>query len=265
MSWTSCTLSVLLCLPSLPALATSVSGDAADTQASESIVMSPELLMAGLANNHPDLYYRRSALEDLKQERLHNRGVRKLKHAARFSDKPAQAMVAEILWHGSHGQAQDRPAAYAWMDLAAERGYPELVRQRERYWDALSPQERSQALMAGQAIYARYGDDVAKPRLAGHLRRGSRGQLGGRTGNGTFITILAPAPGSSGIKRAGASPDFEGDQMAPTVTIAGHEYYDPKYWRPELYFQHQDRTWHVGVTEQKLGTADVGPLVPVKK
>ncbi|WP_225765664.1 hypothetical protein [Stenotrophomonas sp. Marseille-Q4652] len=159
------------------ALSATAPAHAQPTAAEPSILMEPELLMAGLASNHNDLYFRRIALQALAEGRPH-RGIRYLRRAAEYADKPAQALMAEILWQGSHGQQQDRAAAYAWMDLAAERGYPELLRQREAYWAALDPQERERALAEGQELYARYGDDVARPRLGHQLRRQAAKQTG---------------------------------------------------------------------------------------
>lgn len=95
------------------------------------------------------------------------------------------------------------------MDLAAERGYPELLRQREAYWAALDRQERERALAVGQELYARYGDDVARPRLGHQLRRQAAKQTGVDAG---ATTILAMQPGAVTGKRANASADFEGDQ-----------------------------------------------------
>ncbi len=86
------------------ALSATAPAHAQPTASEPSILMDPDLLMAGLARNHNDVHHRRVAL---------------------------QALMAEMLWQGSHDPPQDRAAAYAWMDLAAERGYPELLRQRE--------------------------------------------------------------------------------------------------------------------------------------
>ncbi len=241
------------------ALSATAPAHAQPTAAEPSILMEPELLMAGLANNHNDLYFRRIALQALAEGRPH-RAIRYLRRAAEYADKPAQALMAEILWQGSHGQQQDRAAAYAWMDLAAERGYPELLQQREAYWAALDPRERELALAEGEKLYARYGDDVSRPRLANQLRRHRGVALRGASG----VTILALAPGASSVTRAGFSQEFDGDQQAPVVAIPGHKFYDPVYWEPELYFAHQDRTWRVGVTEVREGSATVGPLDPVR-
>lgn len=228
-----------------------------------SILIDAELLMAGLGNGHPDLYYRRNALQDLENGR-YKRAMRQLRRAASYSDKPAQAQLAEIHWQGSHGQQQDRPAAYAWIDLAAERGYPELVTLRERYWRVMTAAEQQQALAVGKKLYARYGDDVAQPRLARILRQRSRNVAGSRTGFAANTTILSAMPGSGSHSRSNASTMIEGDFFAAVTTIAGHKFYDPKYWQPDLYFQQKDLEWRIGVTEHRLGTAEVGELSPVR-
>src|SRR3546814_6828921 len=77
--------------------------------------------------------------------------------AARYADKPSQAMVAEMHWRGL-GVPQDRELGYAWMDLAAERMYPNFVIKRERYWQLLDADQRSNAIERGQQLLAEYGD-----------------------------------------------------------------------------------------------------------
>lgn len=228
-----------------------------------SILIDRDMLMAGFANNHADLYFRRGALADL--ESGHNdRAMRRLKKAAQYGDKPAQALMGEILWNGSYGQQQNRPAAYAWMDLAAERGYPDLLRVREHYWHALTPGEQALALSIGQKLYAEYGDEVAQPRLARQLRQELRNVTGSRTGFGGNTTVMALAGDSGSIRRQVASAEFEGDNQAPVTFIPGSKYYAQHLWRPQLYFKHQDLSWEVGVTERTMGTTSAGPLAPVK-
>ena len=240
-----------------PALAAPAHQDA------PSILMTEDLLMAGLANSRGDLYSRRMAQQSIVEGR-NDRAIRLLKRAAYFADKPAQALMAEILWNGSHDQDRNRAEAYAWMDLAAERGYPELIAQREKYWTVLSDAEREKALAIGQSLYERYGDAVARPRLARQLRRQGSRITGSNTGSAGHMTILAMAPGGSAIRRAAASGDFEGDNISPVVAIAGDKFYAPQYWNPRLYFQQQDLSWKVGVTEQRMGKTEVGPMAPVK-
>ena len=111
--------------------------------------------------------------------------------AARFADKPSQAMLGEMHWEGLGGQ-RDRALGYAWMDLAAERYYEDFYLLRERYWSQLGAQEREQALRRGQPLLRKYGDDKAKRRLARILVRQRPDQLaiGGFFGN---LPIIPPS------------------------------------------------------------------------
>src|SRR5687768_7671599 len=88
---------------------------------------------------HPDIKFRNRGFAA--QERGDLAAAHEaFERAARFADKPSQAVIAEMLWKGE-GVAQDRAKAYAWMDLAAERGYRAMLVQREEYWKALTPAE----------------------------------------------------------------------------------------------------------------------------
>ena len=158
------------------------------------------------------------------------------RRAAKFADEPSQGMVAEMLWK-AQGIEANRPLAYAWMDLAAERQYPSMLAHRERYWNALSESEREQALRLGEALYAVYGDDVAKKRLATALRRAKNSTTGSRTGMVGSLSITIQT--SSGPE-----------------TIDGSQYYQDKYWKPELYAKWQDEAWK----KPPSGKVDIGPL-----
>src|SRR5690606_28897828 len=124
----------------------------------------PLMIQAGFLSSHPDLRYRILGFERYKQGR-HEEAIRFFRRAAFYADKPSQAMVAEMLWKGE-GEAQDRAQAYAWMDMAAERGYPELLGLRERYWAGLDEEARARVVEVGQEVYAKYGDEAARPRIA---------------------------------------------------------------------------------------------------
>jgi len=195
----------------------------------------PVLLSAGFLSAHPDLRFRILALEKREAGKLED-AFRLFQRAALYADKPSQAMVAEMLWNGT-GIEQDRALAYAWMDLAAERGYRGFLLLRERYWQELGEAGRERALQEGQAIYARYGDAVAEPRLANILRREKRRATGSRTGFVGALTILVPGPGG-------------------WDTIDGTTFYDERYWDPVQY-----RAWHDAIwMTPNLGTVTVGEV-----
>lgn len=156
------------------------------------------------AGAHPDLRWRLSALENIRQGN-DSFVMEELLRAARYGDKPSQAMVAEAYWKGLYKEKVDRPLAYAWMDLAAERGYKPLLVKREVYWSKLSAAEQDEAIERGAEVYAEYGDDVALPRLDEKLRRARSEKTGSRLGS----NAVAPGvitPGASKVKISVSTP-----------------------------------------------------------
>lgn len=194
----------------------------------------------GFLSAHPDLRWRREGLWALEQGRG-GEALTFFQRAARYADKPSQAMLAEMLWTG-RGVAVDRPLAYAWMDLAAERGYPGFLAHRERYWQALSEAERERAVRVGRPLMDEYGDAVAKPRLARLLERGRRNVTGSRTGFVGNLQIRIPGPGGM------------------WQTISGKNFYDEDFWEPQKYFAWQDRIWK----DPPSGRVDILPIERVE-
>jgi len=187
---------------------------------------------------HPDLGDRKMGMDAYGRD-SYEFAARCFRWAARYADKPSQAMLASIYWDGK-GVPQDHALAYAWMDLAAERGYPSLLAFRERYWDALNEDERKRVAEVGQPLYAEYGDAVAKPRLAMMMRRGLHEVTGSHTG---FVgTMQIQIPSFSG------NPEY----------IDANQYYDPRFWQPRAYWAWADRAW-----KKPHGTVNVGTLQSV--
>src|SRR5687767_7064117 len=71
---------------------------------------------------HPDTHYRRLGFTSYAAGN-HYEAVSYLTRAARYADKPSQLALALMYWEGD-GVDADRARAYAWADVAAERGYP---------------------------------------------------------------------------------------------------------------------------------------------
>lgn len=189
----------------------------------------------GFLKYHPDLRWRRIGLQRF-EDGDHADALNAFIRSSRFADKGAQAMVAEMYWTGQ-GTPVDRALAYAWMDLAAERGYKDFLKIRERYWNQLDDAERSRALDVGKEIYAEYGDEVAKPRLSRQIEKGRRNVTGSRTGFVGSMTVLVPGNGT-------------------WITLDGTQYYEDRFWKPEQYFEWQDQIWR----EPYRGVVEVGEI-----
>lgn len=191
-------------------------------------------------SDHPDMLNRMRAMQELERGDA-ERAANYFKRAAHYADKQSQAGYAELLWKG-HGVPQDRPAAYAWMDLASERGYTLFLGFRERYWNALSEQERLRALEVGETIYAEYGDSVAKPRMEKILKRALRKITGSRVGFVGGLTIIIPGPGGG-------------------TSINASTYYNKRFWEPKQYWHWQEEV----VEGARHGTVTVSDLVQVRE
>lgn len=186
---------------------------------------------------HPDIRHRNSGMASYDAGDV-ARAVSFFERAARFSDKPSQAMLGEILWKGD-GVAQDRELAYVWMDLAAERGSTVFLSLREHYWSALSNAERQRAVTRGAALYAEFGDAVAKRRLEQMLRKRRMQFTGSRVGHVSpgLRVLVADA---AGVPRP----------------VPAHQVYDERFWQADKYFEWQDEVWG----RPPVGTVEVGPL-----
>ena len=229
----------LVCLPTLFAAPALAQDDAEPTRFDfgDQDVMSS----AGFLSAHPDLRWRSEGMTALDEDRA-GEALTYFKRASRYADKPSQAMVAEMLWTGT-GTPMDRPLAYAWMDVAAERAYIPFLAKREQYWNALSAAEQAQALEVGAAIYDEYNDTVAKERLERLLRRAQRNVTGSRTGFVGNLKVMVPGPGGA------------------MLTIDGSRYYDDQYWEPEHYWAWQDSIWK----DPPTGNVSVKPLEVVRE
>ncbi len=162
----------------------------------------------------------------------------KFLRAARYADKPSQAMIAQMLWNGD-GVPVDRVMAYVWADLAAERGYPAFIATREKFWSELNADQRRAAVAKGQAIFDEYADDVAKRREDKALLLARRQITGSRTGHVGTLVVRQYVRETNNVQRTD-----------------GAIFYADKYWKPELYWEWQDSIFE----QLPEGKVEVGPL-----
>lgn len=204
--------------------------------------IAPELLTEGFLAAHPDIRWRREGLHAFHEKR-YDEAHAMFRRAASYADKASMAMLAEMYWKGL-GVAQDRPIAYAWMDLAAERMYPNFTILRERYWGQLGKAEQDAAIERGQALLAEYGDDAAKPRLERILRTEGRKVTGSRTGSVGFVRIIP----------------MTGPMAGKNTYLRAEDYYRKDYWEPQRYWAWQDEVWKAPQKEN----VDVGDVQQVR-
>ncbi|WP_156106864.1 hypothetical protein [Arenimonas composti] len=204
---------LMLLAGALPAVAIAAS----DALIDPAVLDSPAFL-AG----HPDLRFRREGFAAYDRGR-HRSAVEAFRKAARYADKPSQGMLAEMYANGD-GVPADPALAWAWMALAAERGPAWAEARREAYLARVPASELARADALFAEMLGEYGDEVARPRLATHLRRAARGNTGSRVGGSAPRRVQLVS--GDGVREV-RDVDFD----------------DPRYWEPERYFALQDAEW----------------------
>ena len=220
---------------------------------------------------HPDEHYRRLGMRAWDGGHR-DMAVRYLTHAARYADKAAQLALAFVYLEGTPSTPPDKARAYAWADIASERGYPEFLAVRERLWDALDSSEQERARAVGEKLAAEYGDAVAKRRLEMLLRTGLARKTGSRTGSKVgYVAVVEVDDAVRASMRAGAAthPSADGANALSLQlgvlfqSLAGRanlDYYSDANWDPEMYWKHKDRMWR-----QLEGAVEIAPLQPIER
>lgn len=120
---------------------------------------------------------------------FHFSAYQKFRRAAYWADKMAQHNLGVMTYRGE-GVDRDPARAWAWFELAAERGYPEFVGIANAVWDELAPVQRRKAQrVLDDELAPRYGDEVAIPRTTQRMESERRRIVGTRTGMVGNVTV----------------------------------------------------------------------------
>lgn len=192
---------------------------------------------------HPDLRWQLQGLAHL-DAHDYEQALVAFKNAARYGDKGAQAMVAEIYWKGL-GRPPDRALAYAWMDLAATRHSRKLSLLREYYWQQLDAEERARALTVGREIAAMYRDELTFENMRAALQRFQRHQRMSRAMSAGVSShrLMLAGGGSISVRRFGGAND--------------------PHWNPALYVRWRDAFFeNPGGGQVEVGELQTVPAEP---
>lgn len=165
---------------SMPAVALESGTDPLFPQARELSFLEIDRAEALARYGHPNEMWRYRALRALKLGQ-HARAAEYFQRAGLYADKFSQHALSLLHWHGV-GVERDRAQAYVWADLAAERGYRDLLLLREKMWLEMGAAQRARALQLGEAMYREYSDESAKPRMEWAMRRALASATGSRVG-----------------------------------------------------------------------------------
>ncbi len=229
-------LPVLLLGAVVPCTAAAASGATGECPAQPRQAIPAALMTDGFLDGHPDLRWRQLGLKEIERGNL-PRAFSRFRKAAEYADKYSQMRVA-VMYREGLGVEADPELAYVWMDLAAERGYHDFLRLRETWWAELTPDQQQRALARGEAVFAQYADKVAKPRMEQAMRQRLAKITGSRVGH----------------VHSGLQVEQRTGPEANEIQT-GAQYYDPVYWKPELYWCLQDTYWMKPLPMERI---DVG-------
>ena len=196
---------------------------------------------------HPDLFFEFAGMQSY-ADGHYQRAIDDFKHAARFADKVSQLSIGLMYLQGQ-GVDKDPVTAYAWLSLAAERGYPQFVATRDAVAGQLSAEQRVKADEILKVLLPEYGDAVAKPRLALEMKQ----------------TMLEESPVGKAPATVYTSTGATASDLGYCSSPEQHDvkncgFYADWRWNPKQYFAARDELWQAS----NKPTVTVMPLQPMQ-
>ena len=176
----------------------------------------------GSAGHNPGLALYHEAVRHY-QNNDYSQAFEDYEESAHWGNKLSQFNLGTMYYNGVH-VSRDSARAWAWIKLAAERGYPQLVEMEKAIWTELDDTQRARAERVFESeLQPEYGDDVALPRMERFVNRRYRSATGSRLG---------------GV--AGSNPVFV--QPRDQIQSTGDVYYGEDNWRVERWLE-QEAAW----------------------
>ena len=204
---------------------------------------------------HPDLYGEFSGMRHYSRHE-YKQALKYFEVGALYADKLSQLCLG-LMYMNGEGVSKDPVTAYAWMDIAAERNYPDFVATRDTLKATLTPEQLAQAMALRGKLAEKYGDNVAKHRLGVQLHQAQMRLAGSLTGFDYGVSSIKTNPNCGPTLVVGG-------QEQPQIGCGG-SVFAKAYWDPDLYFAARDReykaTVNVGAV-QELGKAIDKPPQP---
>lgn len=144
------------------------------------LFLSPSAHAQGTHDNAPGTRPHNEAMNAYEQGQ-YGEALRKYRESARWADKVSQYNLG-VMYYLGEGTEPDLATAWAWFELSAERGYPQMVKAAKGAWDALDEAGRARAQSLLEELRPEYGDAVALERTKKYMDRERRDVTGSRTG-----------------------------------------------------------------------------------
>jgi hypothetical protein len=203
--------------------------------------------------SHPDIYW-----EYMGMHRYHHRdyahAMSSFLRGAYYADKLSELCIG-LMYLNGEGTPSDPAEAFAWLDVAAERGYPQFVATRDRVRASLTPEQVQRGSAVREQIASKYADSVAKPRMAQQLRFAIESITGSHLGFN---------PNLLGVSMHNACAPSEPQKMRlPEWGCSG--IYSMYNLDPKTYFAERDSAWRATVTVEPIQPdADSPSITPAE-
>ncbi len=171
---------------------------------------------------------------------------------AYYADKFSQLSIG-LMYVNGEGVPKDMLTGYAWIDIAAEREYPDFVATRDRVKASLTPDELQRAQVIRDKLALRYADAVAKPRMEQQLRFGREQMTGSHLGFDSGVKHDSP---KGTLCKGGV---YVGGVSLPEAGCGSDDIYADARWKPEKYFARRDSQWKATVTVGDISDGGSAP------
>ncbi|HEY2396214.1 MAG TPA: sel1 repeat family protein [Rudaea sp.] len=200
---------------------------------------------------HPDLFGEYTGMRRYAHHQ-YRAALKYFEIGAFYADKLSQLSLG-LMYMNGEGTPKDPVTAYAWLDLAAERDYPDFVATRDTLKARLMPGQLARAMVMREKLAEKYGDGVAKHRLLVQIRQGvlqGVPQSGSRTGfeHGNYWRKDNP----------NCEQTLAGGGQEQRPATCGKSVFANVQWDPDLYFAWRDSQYEARVSVgavQQLGKA----------
>lgn len=145
--------------------------------------------------------------------------------AAYWGDKFGHYNVGVMHYHGQ-GTEQDVPRAWAWLELAAEREYPQMREVADLLWGRLIDEQKAEGrrILINELIEV-YGDEAAIRRTSRRMNRERRKIAGSRVGHVGALQVLDV----DGYARVNIAPDAIQIEFVGR-SLSGEEFFNQGHW-----------------------------------
>jgi hypothetical protein len=189
---------------------------------------------------HPDLFGEFAGVKRYVSKNYRD-AMKYFEIGAYYADKFSQLSIG-LMYVNGEGVPKDTLTGYAWIDIAAERDYPDFVATRDRVKASLTPDDLQRAQIIRDKLALRYADKVAKPRMEQQLRFGREQMTGSHLGFDQGVKHDSP----KGTQCKGGV--YVGGVSLPEAGCGGDDIYADSRWKPEKYFARRDSQWKATVT-----------------